>query len=145
MHTELLKKATHEQLKSFLFEQFDRLKETMPELYKEMECELYEAINGEHFDEKMFEIATSKFKNADGSTGAHWTLEQVRDYLKQRGIEFKGYTTCDVAYVMNMMYSDYYGSVPEGIESIVRLTKAFLEDPDAPDGKAYRYYKAMKH
>ena len=44
---------------------------------------------------------------------------------------------------MNMLYSDYYGAVPDNVESYFKMAKAFLEDKDAPEGKAFRYYKAM--
>ena len=43
----------------------------------------------------------------------------------------------------NMLYSDYYGAVPDNVESYFKMAKAFLEDKDAPEGKAFRYYKAM--
>lgn len=45
---------------------------------------------------------------------------------------------------MNMVYSDYYGSIPDTAESYFKVAKAFLMDKDAPEGKAYRYYKAMR-
>lgn len=44
---------------------------------------------------------------------------------------------------MNMLYSDYYGSVPDNVDTYFKMAKAFLEDKDAPEGKAFRYYKAM--
>ena len=41
---------------------------------------------------------------------------------------------------MNMMYSDYYGVVPNEVSSYVKLAKRFLEDKDSSVGKALRYY-----
>lgn len=49
-----------------------------------------------------------------------------------------------MAYVFNVMYSDYFGAVPNNVESYFKLANAFLEDKDAPEGKAYLYYKAMR-
>ena len=37
-----------------------------------------------------------------------------------------------------------YGTVTDNAETYYKMTKAFLEDKDAPEGKAYRYYLAMK-
>lgn len=46
---------------------------------------------------------------------------------------------------MNMMYSDYRSVVGNDADMYYKLSKAFLEDPDAPEGKAFLYYKAMRH
>jgi hypothetical protein len=41
---------------------------------------------------------------------------------------------------MNMVYSDYYGAVPNEVANYVKLAEAFLHDKDAPKGKAFLYY-----
>jgi hypothetical protein len=143
MHHKMLEEATPEQLKSFLSEQFDRLKRIMPELYEDMEEDLYEHIYGHHFTAWKYDCAASKFENQDGTTGPHWSVEDVTSVAKTRNIEFTRYNEYDFAYVINMIYSDYYGSVTDNVESYLKIAKAFLEDKDAPEGKAYRYYKAM--
>lgn len=145
MHTKMLEDATHEQLKSFLLDQFDELKRTMPELYEDMECELYEHIYGPHFTKWKYDWAVSKLENQDGTRGPHWTVPQVTDYAKSRGVEFTRFNEYDLAYVMNMVYSDYFGSVPDSTESYFKIAKAFIMDKDAPEGKAFLYYKAMCH
>jgi len=143
MHHKMLEEATHEQLKSFLYDQFDRLKKAMPELYWEMECELYEHLYGNHFTSWKYDWAVSKLENKDGTMGPHWTVEQISDYAKPRGVPTVSYNIYDFSYVMNMLYSDYFGSVPDSVDTYFKMTKAFLEDKDAPEGKAYRYFKAM--
>ena len=45
---------------------------------------------------------------------------------------------------MNMVYSDYYGSIPNDPVAYAKVAKKFIEDKDAPEGKALRYYSAMK-
>lgn len=144
MHTRMIKDATHEQLKSFLLDQFDELKNSMPELYEEMECELYEHIYGPHFTDWKYDCAVSKLENADGSKGAHWKVSDVADYARSKGLSYKGFNEYDLAYVMNIMFSDYYGAVPDSTDSFFKLAVAFLEDKDAPEGKAWKYWKAMK-
>ena len=44
---------------------------------------------------------------------------------------------------MNMIYSDYYGSVPNETSVYVKMARKFLEDKDAEYGKALKYYLAM--
>nr|DAG89103.1 MAG TPA: hypothetical protein [Ackermannviridae sp.] len=80
-------------------------------------------------------------KNEDGSYGAHWEIEQTRPFMAPRGI------TCDAwewAAVMNMMYSDYCKVARKNSvdrpEFYADLAAAFLEDKDAPEDKAGRYY-----
>lgn len=45
---------------------------------------------------------------------------------------------------MNMIYSDYFGSVPNDTSVYSKMAYKFLEDKDAPEGKALHYYLAMK-
>lgn len=47
----------------------------------------------------------------------------------------------DFYYVINMYYSDYNTVIGEDITMAAKLSKAFIEDVDVPEGKAYRYYK----
>lgn len=71
-------------------------------------------------------------RNADGTTGPHWTMEKTEEARAQRGIQ------CDpLAYwvAMNMIYSDY-SKVAEKINAnsldfYAYMAKAFLEDKDA--------------
>lgn len=143
MHHKMLEEATHEQLKSFLYDQFDELKRTMPEIYEDMEAELYEHIYGPHFTKWKYECAVSCLENEDGTKGPHWTVEQITDLARSKGITFARFNEYDFAYAMNVMFSDYYGAVQDSTEAYFRMAKAFLMDKDAPDGKAFLYYKAM--
>ncbi len=83
-------------------------------------------------------------QNEDGSFGAHWDLEQTKPYMEPRGI------TCEPwkwAAVMNMMYSDYCKAARKNSvdrpEFYADLAAAFLEDKDAPEDKAGRYYHSI--
>ena len=40
---------------------------------------------------------------------------------------------------MNMIYSDYCEVLGDNVTSYVRMAHKFLNDKDAPDGKALRY------
>ena len=41
---------------------------------------------------------------------------------------------------MNMAWSDFYPLFGTGTEPYAKYTKAFLNDKDVSEGKAYRYY-----
>ena len=145
MHKYLIEAANPTQLKNFVDNALSMLKETSPDTYNTLENYLYKEIYGKHFNEWLLKQAVSKMKNEDGSTGGHWTLEQTTAVAKSSGIEFSRFNEYDWNYVMNMIYSDYYGAVANDTSSYVRLAIKFLEDKDAKEGKAYCYYMAMKN
>lgn len=86
-------------------------------------------------------------KNADGTYGPHWTIEETDKLHKQYGL------TCDNLEfwaVLNSVYSDYCEALREsGIstpEVYVRLAKAWINDKDAVPNKAAAYYThIVKH
>ena len=144
MHKHLLQEASCEQLKEFADNALSMLKETNPKTYEDLETYLYKEIHGMHFSTWLLEKATRNMVNEDGTTGAHWTLEQTSSVAKQNNITFDTFNECDWNYVMNMMYSDYYGAVPNEVSTYTKLAKKFLMDKDAREGKALCYYLAMK-
>lgn len=86
------------------------------------------------------EYAVSKMLNDDGTKGAHWKYEEIEEIAKKHEIE-------DVPaffYVLNMMYSDYYKS-GRSADDYVTMAIQFMDDKDAPDDKATRYYRAMHY
>ena len=100
---------------------------------------------GRPFDREMAQEWVQRMRNADGTTGPHWTMEQTEAARAQYGV------ICDpLAFwvAMNMIYSDY-SKVAEKVntnkmEFYVCMAKAFLEDPDARNQggeKLARYYE----
>ncbi len=90
---------------------------------------------------------TGDMQNGDGSRGPHWSMEQVKQVMEQRGIE------CDPLQffaVLNSVYSDYCSVAKKhGVNKMdfyADLAKAWLEDPDAAEDKAARYFEyIVKH
>lgn len=144
MHKYLVNVASFEQLKDFVDDAMSMLKETNPETYDDLEMYLYKEIYECHFCDWLLEKATKNMENEDGTRGAHWTLDQTNSVAKQLDIDFKDFNQYDWSYVMNMIYSDYYGSVPNEANVYGKMAKKFLYDKDAPHGKALKYYLAMK-
>lgn len=86
-------------------------------------------------------------KNADGSTGAHWTKEHTDNLRSQYNI------SCDPMEfwcAVNMLYSDYC-TVAKAYnvctaEFFAKLAVAFLDDVDAVSGKLSEYWDCVvKH
>ena len=144
MHKRLLKIATEEQLRDFTDNALSMLKETHPETYEDLEMYLYKEIYGCHFSDWLLDKALRSMQNEDGTTGGHWTVEQTTQVAQQNGITFDTFNEFDWNYVMNMMYSDYYGAVNNSVDSYFKLAKKFLMDKDSGKGKALKYYLAMK-
>ena len=145
MHNTLIQKASEEQIKSFTANVLNRVKSYDKEMYDELEMELYKEIYGCHFNDWLLDYALASMINEDGSSGGHWTLDQTNQVARQYDINFDTFNEYDWNYVMNMIYSDYYGAVSNDVSSYVKLAKKFLMDKDSPKGKAYYYYMAMKY
>lgn len=100
----------------------------------------------EAFDREAAKHWTEHMLNADGSTGAHWTMAQTDAVAESLNIPH------DIprwawGVAMNMMYSDYYDVAQKfGLnrpEFYAALAKSFLIDKDAPapEEKLLRYYE----
>lgn len=144
MHKKMIKEATDEQLREFVTDAMSMIKETNHDLYEDLEIYLYKELYGCHFNEWMLEKATKTMINEDGTIGAHWNIEQTNNVARQLGIDFTTFNEYDWNYTMNMIYSDYYGAVQNDTAIYARLAKKFLDDKDAKEGKALKYYLKMK-
>lgn len=110
--------------------------------YKEGIMLLRKVLKNEHFDEELLMESAEHMINEDGSSGHHWSVDQVKSVTA--GMDFGEYNCYDVTYVMNMLYSDYYPVLGNNTDYYVRMTKLFLNDKDAPPGKAVKYYFSLK-
>ena len=103
-------------------------------MYK-MHCAVY----GPHFDECLAKKAVAKMKNVDGTHGEYWTYEQTSQLAEQQGIKHKA----DWYYVMNMLHSDYSEIYGNDINMYIRVAKAYMNDPDASEGKVLDVWLAQ--
>lgn len=144
MHTRIIEDATIEELKDFAHYSLGMVKRIDEDVYDDIEMYLYKEVYGCHFTEWLLDKALSKMENADGTTGGHWKLADTTLVARNSGINFVHFNEYDWNYVMNMIYSDYYGVVPNEVSVYVKMARRFLEDKDAEEGKALKYYLAMK-
>ena len=86
-------------------------------------------------------------RNADGTTGPHWSMDQTSAIADGMGVQETDIPRCAWGVTMNMMYSDYYHIAVEfGLnrpEFYAALAKAFLLDKDGPgpERKLMEYYE----
>ena len=99
----------------------------------------------EHFTEELYQTAVGGMENEDGSKGPHFDLDKAKELIEKHEIELGEYNVYDFVYCLNMVYSDYFGFIPDNDKSYVEVAKAFLFDKDGPKGKAVKYYLAMKY
>ena len=144
MHRELIEHIDNTKLKESFIDIISMVKETNHDLYEKIETYLYKQAYGCHFSDWLLEKATSKMENEDGTIGAHWKVDQTTQFARTAGITFTEFNEYDWNYVMNMLYSDFYGVINTDSATLTRFAKKFLIDKDAPHGKALLYYFAMK-
>lgn len=144
MHKKMIKEATDEQLREFIDDAMGMIKETNYDLYEDLEMYLYKELYGCHFNEWLLEKATKMMINEDGTIGPHWNIDQTNNVARQLGIDFTTFNEYDWNYTMNMIYSDYYGAIQNDTTIYAKLARKFLEDKDAKEGKALKYYLKMK-
>lgn len=111
--------------------------------YKDLERELYIICYGHHLSDEMCEEWVSCMINKDGSKGEHWSKEETTTVARQYNIDLTDHTAGEWYATLNMIYSDYYGVVPNDVNTYVRMAKAFLLDEDAGEHKLFNYYMCV--
>lgn len=97
-------------------------------LKSELAANMYEAINGPHFDEEHAHYAVEGMENEDGTKGPHWTVEETTSVANQMGINLKSekHNKWDWFVAMNMIYSDFYKAVVALITDCLSVSKLIL-------------------
>ena len=135
--------SKEEELIHVLSKALKTLKVHDEEEYEDISCKLYEILYGEVLNDELCEYWVSCMINKDGTVGEHWSVEDTNQVAKQLGIKLDTVTPYEWYATMNMVYSDYYGSVPNEISTYAKIANDFLQDEDAKKGKLYRYYKCI--
>ena len=99
------------------------------------------------FNRQMAEEWTARMENADGTRGSHFSMEKVKEAMKQYNVD------CDPLefwVVINAVYSDDVAVAKKHnvntMEYYVDMAKAWIEDQDAVLNKLAAYYTyVVKH
>lgn len=106
---------------------------------KRMLLKLHELDCGPHFDADIAINAVATMENVDGTTGQHWTFEEVEKEAEKRNIDHPA----DLYYAINMLYSDLANVLGKDPEKYIAVAKAlYWDDPDMPEGKLFKQYVA---
>ena len=95
---------------------------------------LYKMAYGEVLTDKMARKVVEDMK----PDGEHWSIEQTTQVKNQYGFNVRD---IDFWVVMNMAYNDYKDIFKDNIEMYARWSNAFINDPDAKEGKVFRYFE----
>jgi hypothetical protein len=91
---------------------------------------------------EMADEWTHGMKNEDGTKGPHWTMEQIKQVMAQKGIDCN---PLEMYPVMNALYSDYCSVLKKWnmnkVDFYVDLACAWLNDSDAVPNKASAYFE----
>lgn len=74
-------------------------------LKSELAANMYEAINGPHFDEEHARYAVEGMENEDGTKGPHWTVEETTSVANQHVLEITGTFKKNTTYSLGTVVS----------------------------------------
>ena len=135
------KQEDMEKLGDMLAELIYMTKESHHEIYEKYKMCLYTMAYGKVLNEEMAEEIVEDMKPA----GEHWNMETTTAVKNQYGI--KDISDIDFYVVMNSKYNDNKDTVDrfadtedKKLDMYVSLTKDFVHDPDAKEGKVFTYF-----
>lgn len=104
----------------------------------------YDESNHEKkLDHRLAEEWVRGMKNADGTSGAHWTFDQAKNVMAQHNVS--GVSPEEFWAVLNSVYSDYCKVAKkfgvDRLEFYTEIAKAWLNDEDAEKDKAAMYFE----
>lgn len=121
-------RAKMEELRTIYKETLDYIKATDLQKYREIECSLYEIVEGKKLNEEKAKRWVSEMKPS-----AKWSIEDVK------GIK-TDIPLIDFYVLMNMMYTDYSDIFGEDIETYVKLSEAWYYDKDTNKKESEKLY-----
>lgn len=130
----------------------NKVKELDPEWMVKNQLKTHEILEGPHFNEEYSEMLIKGMKNVDGTTGAHYSLRKAEEYMNgfttasTLSESERKYNLYDWWYIINMLYSDYQGTLGNKDEIYIALARDYFEGPDEEAGKAWyqNKYKLKK-
>lgn len=134
--TKAIEKGHGEEAWDLADEVMEKIKRKWPDLYEDLMCDL-ECLAYKIPTEEAIQIV-----KAMRPKGQHWSMQQIKDYCRDKGIDKD---IVNWYLVMNMCYNDYYDTaktfgLQNDDEFYYSLAKDFIEDPDAKPLKVEKYF-----
>ena len=127
-----------EEMNKVYYKMADFIKERNPDVYDQF------VIEAEDIAYKMTRTDAEDIVMKMKPYGQHWSYEDVKNYIAERGMD--GSLTCDYYVAMNMAFNDYNRTARQyGIdrpEFYYDIAWDFLNDEDGPSHKVAKYYSA---
>ena len=121
-------RAKMEELRKIYKETLDYIKATDLQKYREIECSLYEIVEGKRLNEEKALKWVSEMKPS-----AKWTMEDIK------GIK-TDIPLIDFFVLMNMMYTDYHDVLGEDVDSYVKMSEDWYNDIDTKKKGSEKLY-----
>ena len=112
-----------------------------------IKMERHEYTYGPHFSEDCAREVVANMRNEDGTTGAHWSIDEAAALANQYGVNLNGrFNKYDWFVALNMIRSDFYRVIVnltngDHVKHFVEFARAWLDDKDIEEGKMWKYYK----
>lgn len=133
-----------QKLGNMLSEIIYKTKESHPDLYNKYKMELYTMAYGKVLTEELAKEIVKDMK----PKGEYWDIEVTTSVKNQYGI--KDISDVDFYVTMNKSYNDNKDTVEKflqdedkQLEMYISLTKDFVLDPDAKEGKVFTYFTTI--
>lgn len=133
-------------LAEILVDLMEILKEYDEEAYKKYEMHIYKMAYGSVLSRQMAETIVSKMK----PYGQRWTIEETKEIQEEYGID--NIRPVDFFIVMNSKFNDNRDTIEkfskdkeEELEMYICLSKDFILDEDAKEGKIFNYFTTIPY
>lgn len=130
------------------------LEESNPELFWDIRRDIHKIYMGSHYNEEFAKWQVEHMYHMEGGDkkqGQHWSMSDAEKvYSKYKPIMKAKDNISDVYVALNSMYHDLYVMYKSWFadnyeERIIEAAISyFFKDEDAPEGKIWRYYEAMR-
>lgn len=112
------------------------------DFWRDKNYDVYKEKHGEHFCDRLADMATSKMLNANGVLH-NWKTTDVKNAFASLGLKKKECDTWgDIAYLANMAYADFFPEVLRTEADCLRYAQMASLDPDSYNGQHFNRYLA---
>lgn len=111
------------------------------EFWENEDYHKYIEKHGNHFSDKLADLAGKQMKNANGMSHT-WSVDDVKGAFAALGLQKPSKCTWgDATYLANMYYSDFAQLLKSETDA-VRMAHAAMNDVDGYEGMAFNRYTA---
>lgn len=132
----------HEQIEHLIKHNPEKMHKIIHNLKEDYGEDIIDYFYCHIYSKEMYDKAVSYFHNFNGSKGAHWSPETIKNKA-MINFDEKDYTLWDFSYMANKIYSHIGDLLME--ENIIKYAKRLLEDKDYPGEASERaFHDAIK-